>query len=152
MRQHFAHFENKKSSIKFEKKSKKRKDHNGGGEGSMSTTPSSRWPKDEIEALIKIRTSLDNKYQENGPKGPLWEEVSIEMNKLGYKRSSKRCKEKWENINKYFKKVKDNNKKKLKLTFCPLPSLMLCIKRKLKVVAIVILLLLILIIQVMKMQ
>ncbi|GAA0174754.1 hypothetical protein LIER_28084 [Lithospermum erythrorhizon] len=87
-------------------------DHNGGGESSMSTTPSSRWPKDEIEALIKIRTSLDNKYQENGPKGPLWEEVSIEMNKLGYKRSSKRCKEKWENINKYFKKVKDNNKKR----------------------------------------
>lgn len=31
---------------------------------------------------------------------------------MGYKRSAKRCKEKWENINKYFKKVKESNKKR----------------------------------------
>ncbi|GLT62617.1 hypothetical protein SLA2020_352380 [Shorea laevis] len=73
---------------------------------------SSRWPKVEVEALIKTRTSLDAKYQENGPKGPLWEEVSTAMKKIGYNRSSKRCKEKWENINKYFKKVKESNKKR----------------------------------------
>ncbi|KAG8389808.1 hypothetical protein BUALT_Bualt01G0017000 [Buddleja alternifolia] len=73
---------------------------------------SSRWPKAEIETLIKIRTSLDPKYQDNGPKGPLWEEISIAMGKLGYNRSSKRCKEKWENINKYYKKVKESNKKR----------------------------------------
>lgn len=34
------------------------------------------------------------------------------MKKLGYNRNSKRCKEKWENINKYFKKVKESNKKR----------------------------------------
>ncbi|KAK0576840.1 hypothetical protein LWI29_024121 [Acer saccharum] len=34
------------------------------------------------------------------------------MRGLGYNRSAKRCKEKWENINKYFKKVKDSNKKR----------------------------------------
>jgi hypothetical protein len=35
---------------------------------------------------------------------------------MGYKRSAKRCKEKWENINKYFKKTKDvANKKKRSL-------------------------------------
>ncbi|CAN0892191.1 Trihelix transcription factor GT-2 [Linum grandiflorum] len=73
---------------------------------------SSRWPKVEIEALIDLRKNLDSKYQENGPKGPLWEEISARMKRIGYNRSAKRCKEKWENINKYFKKVKESNKKR----------------------------------------
>ncbi|KAL8226392.1 hypothetical protein R6Q57_016224 [Mikania cordata] len=55
---------------------------------------------------------LDTKYQENGPKGPLWEEVSSAMRNLGYNRNAKRCKEKWENINKYYKKVKESSKKR----------------------------------------
>lgn len=87
------------------------KTDNGGGDNSMSAS-SSRWPKAEVQSLIKLRTSLDLKYQENGPKGPLWEEISAAMAKLGYNRSSKRCKEKWENINKYFKKVKESSKKR----------------------------------------
>ncbi|XP_011074760.1 trihelix transcription factor GT-2-like [Sesamum indicum] len=82
-----------------------------GGDTCVSAS-SSRWPKAEVQALINLRTSLDLKYQENGPKGPLWEEISAGMAKLGYNRSSKRCKEKWENINKYFKKVKESNKKR----------------------------------------
>jgi hypothetical protein len=55
---------------------------------------------------------LDMRYQETGPKGPLWEDISSGMRRLGYNRSSKRCKEKWENINKYYKKVKESNKKR----------------------------------------
>lgn len=82
-----------------------------GGEN-ISPASSSRWPKEEIEALISLRTCLDLKYQENGPKGPLWEEISAGMRKLGYNRNAKRCKEKWENINKYFKKVKESNKRR----------------------------------------
>ncbi|KAE8666584.1 Duplicated homeodomain-like superfamily protein isoform 2 [Hibiscus syriacus] len=73
---------------------------------------SSRWPKVEVQALIELRSRLDNKYHDSGPKGPLWEEISGAMKRLGYNRSAKRCKEKWENINKYFKKVKDNQKKR----------------------------------------
>lgn len=73
---------------------------------------SSRWPKAEVQALIQLRTNMDIKYQDNGPKGPLWEEISAEMKKIGYDRNAKRCKEKWENINKYFKKVKESNKKR----------------------------------------
>ncbi|XWS24965.1 hypothetical protein CRYUN_Cryun27aG0030100 [Craigia yunnanensis] len=81
--------------------------------GDQSYIPSSsRWPKVEVEALIKLRTSLDIKYQDSGPKGPLWEEISAAMKKLGYNRNAKRCKEKWENINKYFKKVKESSKKR----------------------------------------
>ncbi|XP_019152906.1 PREDICTED: trihelix transcription factor GT-2-like [Ipomoea nil] len=78
----------------------------------QNSASASRWPKPEIEALIRIRTNMDTKYQENGPKGPLWEEVAAEMQKLGHRRNAKRCKEKWENINKYFKKVKESNKKR----------------------------------------
>ncbi|KAJ0748613.1 putative transcription factor MYB family [Helianthus annuus] len=86
-------------------------DNGGGGENMLQPSPS-RWPKAEINALINLRTTLDTKYQESGPKGPLWEEISSAMRKLGYNRNAKRCKEKWENINKYYKKVKESSKKR----------------------------------------
>ncbi|CDY45955.1 BnaA02g17810D [Brassica napus] len=76
---------------------------------SAGALSSSRWPKVEIEALIKLRTNLDSKYEENGPKGPLWEDISAGMRRLGFNRNSKRCKEKWENINKYYKKRGTNS-------------------------------------------
>ena len=82
------------------------------GENLMMEASSSRWPKVEVQALINLRTSLETKYQESGPKGPLWEEISALMRKMGYNRNAKRCKEKWENINKYFKKVKESSKKR----------------------------------------
>ncbi|TKY46009.1 Trihelix transcription factor GT-2 [Spatholobus suberectus] len=82
------------------------------GENLMMGASSSRWPKVEVQALINLRTSLETKYQESGPKGPLWEEISALMRKMGYNRNAKRCKEKWENINKYFKKVKESNKRR----------------------------------------
>ncbi|KAG7956039.1 hypothetical protein I3843_11G104800 [Carya illinoinensis] len=82
-----------------------------GGGGSFEAA-SSRWPKVEVLALIKLRSGLESRYQEAGPKGPLWEEISAGMQRMGYKRNAKRCKEKWENINKYYKKVKESNKKR----------------------------------------
>uniref|UniRef100_A0A6N2LVS8 Myb-like domain-containing protein n=1 Tax=Salix viminalis TaxID=40686 RepID=A0A6N2LVS8_SALVM len=66
---------------------------------------SARLPKDQA-------VPVENACQENGPKGPLWEEISTSMKNLGYDRSAKRCKEKWENMNKYFKRVKESNKKR----------------------------------------
>lgn len=77
--------------------------------GQMS---SSRWPKAEVEALIMLKTDLDSKYQHNGTKGTLWEDISACIKKLGYCRNAKRCKEKWENINKYYKRVKYGDKKR----------------------------------------
>ncbi|KAL8166157.1 hypothetical protein V2J09_007656 [Rumex salicifolius] len=72
----------------------------------------SRWPKEEIEALIKLRANMEHKYQQEGvPKWPLWEEISGLMTTMGYNRNAKRCKEKWENINKYYRKVKEKNKR-----------------------------------------
>ncbi|KAE8784361.1 trihelix transcription factor GTL1-like [Hordeum vulgare] len=72
----------------------------------------SRWPKAEVHALIQLRTEMEARYQDTAPKGPLWEDISVGMRRLGYNRSSKRCKEKWENINKYFKKVKESSRKR----------------------------------------
>lgn len=79
-----------------------------------------RWPRDEVLALINLRCNLynsgdqsDKDHQGNcAAKAPLWERISQGMSELGYKRSAKRCKEKWENINKYFRKTKDVNKKR----------------------------------------
>ncbi|KAI5084650.1 hypothetical protein GOP47_0000819 [Adiantum capillus-veneris] len=73
---------------------------------------SKRWPKPEVLALIKLRTSLDQRFHEPGSKAVLWEEISAAMSSQGYARTAKRCKEKWENINKYFKKAKESNKKR----------------------------------------
>lgn len=98
-----------------------------------------RWPRDEVLALINIRSSVNygigGNNEENpqgyvvnnkggggsgGGGGSLWERISQGMLELGYKRSAKRCKEKWENINKYFRKTKDANKKRsLDSRTCP---------------------------------
>jgi hypothetical protein len=82
-----------------------------GGDGSGTTAPS-RWPKEEVQALIDLRMEKEEQYNDMGPKGPLWEEIAAGMQRIGYNRSAKRCKEKWENINKYFKKVKESNKRR----------------------------------------
>ncbi|GLT97219.1 hypothetical protein SLE2022_147920 [Rubroshorea leprosula] len=80
--------------------------------GTVEIDTNSRWPRAEVEALIQIRSALESKFQEPGLKGPLWEEVSSAMASKGYQRSAKRCKEKWENINKYFRKSKESGKKR----------------------------------------
>ncbi|KAJ7534694.1 hypothetical protein O6H91_13G105600 [Diphasiastrum complanatum] len=73
---------------------------------------SKRWPKSEVLSLIRLRSGMEAKFQESGPKGSLWEAISAAMASLGYSRSPKRCKEKWENINKYFRKTKESSKKR----------------------------------------
>lgn len=78
----------------------------------MKPDSHNRWPKDEVEALIQVRSRIETKFQEPGLKGPLWEEVSSLMCSMGYQRSAKRCKEKWENINKYFRKAKESPHKR----------------------------------------
>ncbi|KAK2997178.1 hypothetical protein RJ639_026320 [Escallonia herrerae] len=70
-----------------------------------------RWPKYEVQALITVRTALNHKFI-NGPKGSVWEEVAVGLSKMGYSRSAKKCKEKWENIKKYYKRTIDSGKKR----------------------------------------
>lgn len=73
---------------------------NGGG--------NSRWPRQETLTLLEIRSSLDNKFKEANQKGPLWDEVArIMAEEHGYQRSGKKCREKFENLYKYYKKTKE---------------------------------------------
>ncbi|XP_068650307.1 trihelix transcription factor GTL2-like [Aristolochia californica] len=74
--------------------------------------PGRRWPKAEVYSLISLRCSLFKTSEDKTSKVSLWERISQKMTELGYNRSAKRCKEKWENINKYFKKTKDTTKKR----------------------------------------
>ncbi|KAJ1438469.1 Myb-like domain [Sesbania bispinosa] len=108
---------------------------NGGSATSpIVSSSSSRWPKAEVHALIRLRTSLEPNFHENGPKAPLWEELSAGMQRLGYNRNAKRCKEKWENINKYFKKMRESNKQDVRIVRLVLiiMSLKLYTKKKAK--------------------
>ncbi|XP_064949509.1 trihelix transcription factor DF1-like [Musa acuminata AAA Group] len=86
--------------------------NNGDPGSSKMSFNTSRWPKAEVQALIRVRSGLESRFQEPGLKGPLWEEVSATMATMGYHRCAKRCKEKWENINKYFRKTKERGKKR----------------------------------------
>lgn len=67
-----------------------------------------RWPRQETLALLEIRSSLDSKFKEANQKGPLWDEVSrIMSEEHAYQRSGKKCREKFENLYKYYKKTKE---------------------------------------------
>ncbi|KAL8140561.1 hypothetical protein V2J09_006582 [Rumex salicifolius] len=75
------------------------------GSGGGSTA---RWPRQETLTLLEVRSRLDNKFKEANHKGPLWDEASRIMNEeFGYQRSGKKCREKFENLYKYYKKTKD---------------------------------------------
>ncbi|KAM5559573.1 trihelix transcription factor PTL [Rosa sericea] len=74
-----------------------------GGDGG-----SGRWPRQETLTLLEIRSRLDYKFKEANQKGPLWDEVSrIMCEEHGYQRSGKKCREKFENLYKYYKKTKE---------------------------------------------
>ncbi|XWS55962.1 hypothetical protein CRYUN_Cryun09bG0045200 [Craigia yunnanensis] len=74
-----------------------------GGDGGTG-----RWPRQETLTLLEIRSRLDPKFKEANQKGPLWDEVSrIMSEEHGYQRSGKKCREKFENLYKYYKKTKD---------------------------------------------
>ncbi|KAE9619274.1 hypothetical protein Lal_00047303 [Lupinus albus] len=67
-----------------------------------------RWPRQETLSLLEIRSRLDSKFRENNLKAPLWNEISrIMAEEFGYQRSGKKCKEKFENLYKYYKKTKE---------------------------------------------
>ncbi|KAI3471974.1 hypothetical protein Pfo_028662 [Paulownia fortunei] len=75
----------------------------GGGDGGTG-----RWPRQETLTLLEIRSRLDPKFKEANQKGPLWDEVSrIMSEEHGYQRSGKKCREKFENLYKYYKKTKE---------------------------------------------
>ncbi|KAG4982266.1 hypothetical protein JHK87_027015 [Glycine soja] len=79
------------------------------GAGCIGGDPfTGRWPRQETLTLLEIRSRLDPKFKEANHKGPLWDEVSrIMCEEHGYQRSGKKCREKFENLYKYYKKTKE---------------------------------------------
>ncbi|XP_054776796.1 trihelix transcription factor DF1 [Prosopis cineraria] len=103
-----------------------RDDDEGEGEANVpkdfkSDQSNNRWPEAEVQALVTLRTCSEHKFQGIGSKVSVWEEISKAMNNMGYNRSAKKCKEKWENINKYYKRTMESRKKKRRLNnkACP---------------------------------
>ncbi|CAJ2632406.1 unnamed protein product [Trifolium pratense] len=67
-----------------------------------------RWPRQETLTLLEIRSRLDPQFKEATQKGPLWDQLSrIMCEEHGYQRSGKKCREKFENLYKYYKKTKE---------------------------------------------
>lgn len=83
----------------------------GRTEGERSSSGNG-WPKQETLALIKIRSEMDFAFRDASAKGPLWDEVSRKLGELGYHRSGKKCKEKFENVYKYHKRTKEGRTSK----------------------------------------
>ncbi|CAH8353260.1 unnamed protein product [Eruca vesicaria subsp. sativa] len=77
----------------------------GGGLGGGSS--GNRWPREKTLALLRIRSEMDSTFRDATLKAPLWEHVSRKLLELGYKRSAKKCKEKFENVQKYHKRTKE---------------------------------------------
>ncbi|KAL4560408.1 hypothetical protein LXL04_032559 [Taraxacum kok-saghyz] len=66
-----------------------------------------RWTREETLTLLEIRSGLDSMFKEANHKGPVWDEVSRIMSaEHGYRRTGKKCSEKFENLYKYYKKIK----------------------------------------------
>ncbi|XP_019155004.1 PREDICTED: trihelix transcription factor PTL-like [Ipomoea nil] len=77
-------------------------------ETAAAANGSGRWPRQETLTLLEIRSRLHPKFKEANQKGPLWDEVSRIMGEEhGYQRSGKKCREKFENLYKYYKKTKE---------------------------------------------
>ncbi|KAJ0242703.1 Myb-like domain-containing protein [Hirschfeldia incana] len=69
-----------------------------------------RWPQEEVLALIASRSEVEEKTGVVH-RGAIWDEISARMKVKGYERSAKKCKEKWENMNKYYRRVMESSKK-----------------------------------------
>ncbi|XP_072999271.1 trihelix transcription factor PTL-like [Typha latifolia] len=79
-----------------------------GGGGGYSGNCQGRWPRQETLTLLEVRSRLDSKFREAAQKAPLWDEVSrIMAEEHGYQRSGKKCREKLDNLYKYYKKTKE---------------------------------------------
>ncbi|XP_071728598.1 trihelix transcription factor PTL-like [Rutidosis leptorrhynchoides] len=84
---------------------------NQGTNNYAQSTTTIRWPRQETLTLLEIRSRLDHCFKEatsSNHKAPLWDEISRIMNdEYGYQRSGRKCKEKFENLYKYYKKTKE---------------------------------------------
>ncbi|RZC64316.1 hypothetical protein C5167_008003 [Papaver somniferum] len=69
-----------------------------------------RWPKHEVQALISLRTAVEPKFLSGASKLQMWEEISLGMVSMGFTRTAKKCKEKWQKMYGYFRRAAGSSK------------------------------------------
>lgn len=91
-----------------------------GGEDNTPTNPSSSsdmkvpkkraetWVQEETRALISLRREIDSLFNTTKSNKHLWDQISMKMRGKGFDRSPTMCTDKWRNLLKEFKKIKQN--------------------------------------------
>ncbi|XP_076891322.1 trihelix transcription factor GT-1-like isoform X2 [Bidens hawaiensis] len=67
------------------------------------------WVKEETRTLILLRHEIDSLFNTSKSNKHLWERISLKMREKGFDRSPTMCTDKWRNLLKEFKKVKESN-------------------------------------------
>ncbi|XP_076889350.1 trihelix transcription factor GT-4-like isoform X2 [Bidens hawaiensis] len=67
------------------------------------------WIKEETRTLILLRHEIDSLFNTSKSNKHLWERISLKMREKGFDRSPTMCTDKWRNLLKEFKKVKESN-------------------------------------------
>ncbi|KAL8550662.1 hypothetical protein ACS0TY_009177 [Phlomoides rotata] len=79
---------------------------------SSTSAPKKRaetWVQEETRALISLRKEIDMLFNTSKSNKHLWDNISLKMREKGFDRSPTMCTDKWRNLLKEFKKVKQNN-------------------------------------------
>lgn len=91
-----------------------------GGEDNTAPNPSSSsdlkapkkraetWVQEETRALISLRREIDSLFNTSKSNKHLWDQISMKMREKGFDRSPTMCTDKWRNLLKEFKKIKQN--------------------------------------------
>lgn len=68
------------------------------------------WIQDEIRSLINFRREIDGLFNTSKSNKHLWEQISSKMREKGFDRSPNMCTDKWRNLLKEFKKVRQQER------------------------------------------
>ncbi|XP_047962192.1 trihelix transcription factor GT-4-like isoform X1 [Salvia hispanica] len=68
------------------------------------------WVQEETRSLISFRKEIDMLFNTSKSNKHLWDNISLKMREKGFDRSPTMCTDKWRNLLKEFKKVKQNNR------------------------------------------
>ncbi|CDP22062.1 unnamed protein product, partial [Coffea canephora] len=84
-----------------------------GGEDHELRAPKKRaetWVQDETRSLIAFRREVDALFNTSKSNKHLWEQISSKMREKGFDRSPTMCTDKWRNLLKEFKKLKQQDR------------------------------------------
>ncbi|KAI3867608.1 hypothetical protein MKW98_005985 [Papaver atlanticum] len=71
------------------------------------------WTKHEAQALISVRMAIEQIFQTGARKSRMsWEEISLGMASMGFTKTAKQCRDKWETMKKCFKRAERSGKTK----------------------------------------